>query len=128
MGGGCVGSAVQGAGEEISMKRWAKALFAPCPPFFRCEWVWWARREERALAHPTISALALQRAGKIPLQHGTRDGVGLLQVDAPVFQFVQRDPRIRHPAADRGSRQDHPKIRIQTFHLRSPIPRSAHFL
>src|SRR5258708_28748831 len=110
------------------MKRWAKALFAPCPPFFRCEWVWWARREERALAHPTISALALQRAGKVPLQHGARDGVGLLQVDAPIFQFVERDARIGHGAADIGSRRDHAEIAIQILHLRFAMARGAEFI
>src|SRR5260370_42459147 len=50
---------------------WAKALFAPCPPSFRCEWDWWARGAcHRAalradpLALPTLRSHVFSARGK----------------------------------------------------------------
>ena len=48
----------------------------------------WRARREAPL--PTLR-LRLQRAGEMPLQHGGGRGVGLLQIHAPVLQFVERD-------------------------------------
>src|SRR5216684_631937 len=86
---------------------------------------WWARRK-RAFAHPTISRL--QRAGKMPLQHRGWDRVGFLQVDAPVFQLVERYPCIGHRAAHVGSRRDHPEIAIQILYLRLAMARGTEFI
>ena len=58
----------------------------------------------------------------MPLQHGAGDGIGLLQVDAPIFQFVEWYPYIGHRAAHIGSRRDHAEITIQILHLRFAMP------
>src|SRR3984893_645687 len=79
-----------------------------------------------ALMVATVSRF--QRAGKMPLQHRARDGVGLLQVDAPIFQLVERYPRIGHRAAHIGSRRYHAEIAIQILHLRFAMARGTEFI
>src|ERR1700704_2320419 len=64
----------------------------------------------------------------MPLQHGAGDGVGLLQVDAPVFQLVERYPRIGHRAAHIGSRRDHAEIAIKILYLRFAMARRTEFV
>jgi len=44
-----------------------------------------ASRAGKATGPTRNLSLRLQRAGKVPLQHGTGEGVGFLQVDAPIF-------------------------------------------
>src|SRR5258705_9030449 len=71
---------------------------------------------------------ALRRPWKMPLQHGAGDSVGLLQIDAPVFQFVERYPRIGHRAAHVSSRRDHAEIAIQILHLGFAMARGTEFI
>src|SRR6202790_1889836 len=85
-----------------------------------------ASRRPVGFAHPTVSRF--QRAGKMPLQHRARDGVGLLQVDAPIFQLVERYPRIGHRAAHIGSRRYHAEIAIEILHLRLAMARGTEFI
>src|SRR5260370_15734167 len=61
----------------------------------------------------------------MPLQHGARQRIGFLQVDAPVFQLIERNPRIGHRAAHIGPRRDHAEIAIQILHLRFAMTRGA---
>ena len=73
-------------------------------------------------------ALCLQHAGKMPLQHRARHGVGLLQVDAPIFQLVERYADIGHRAAHIGSRRDHPEITVEILDLRFAVSRRTEFI
>ena len=77
-----------------------------------------------AFDHPAT----LQCRGKMPLQHRGGNGVGLLQIDAPVFEFVERYARIGHRAAHIGSRRDHAEIAIQILHLRFAMARGTEFI
>src|SRR5260370_212036 len=56
----------------------------------------------------------------MPLQHGRGNSIGFLQIDAPVFQFVERDPRVGDRAAHIGSWRAHSEIPSHIFHLPSP--------
>jgi len=79
--------------------------------------------QPRSLGRRKSLTLRLQCAGKMPLQHRARDRVGLLQIDAPVFQLVERYPRIGHRAAHVGARRGHAEIAIQILHLRFAMAR-----
>ena len=65
---------------------------------------------------------------KVPLQHGGGNRIGLLQVDAPVFQLVERDPHVGDGAAHIGPGRDHAEIAIQILHLRFAMPRGTEFI
>ncbi len=73
-------------------------------------------------------AFRLQHARIMPLQHRGRQRIGLLQVDAPVFQLVERDPNVGHRAAHIGSRRGHAEIAVQILHLRFAMARGAEFI
>src|SRR6058998_2374745 len=64
----------------------------------------------------------------MPLQYGARDRIGLLQIDAPVFQFVERDPHVGDGAAHIGSWRDHAEIAVQILHLRFAMARGTEFI
>jgi hypothetical protein len=57
----------------------------------------------------------------MPLQHGDRLRVGFLQIDAPVFQFVQRYTRVGYRAPYEGSRRDHTKVAVEILQLRFAV-------
>ena len=57
---------------------------------------------------------------------GTR--IGLLQIDAPVFQLVERDPHVGDRAAHIGSGRDHAEIAVQILHLRFAMARGTEFI
>jgi hypothetical protein len=78
--------------------------------------------------HDVHLPLRLQRAGKMPLQHRARDGVGLLQIDAPVFQLVEGYPRVGHRAPHIGSWRVHAEIAVQLLHLRFAMARGPEFI
>src|SRR2546425_1255925 len=61
----------------------------------------------------------------MPLEHGGRHRIGFLEIDAPVFQFVERDPHVRYGAAHIGSGRHHAEIAIQILHLRFAMPRGT---
>src|SRR3954468_24957162 len=61
----------------------------------------------------------------VPLQHRLRLGIGLLQIDAPVFQLVERNAYVGDGAADIGSRRDHAKVAVEILHLRFTAARGA---
>src|SRR5881394_2201609 len=65
-----------------------------------------------------VSAFGLQRLRKMPLQHRGGDGIGLLQIDAPIFQFVERNPFVGDRAAHIAARGNHTKVAVQILHLR----------
>jgi hypothetical protein len=44
--------------------------------------------------------------------------IGLLALNAPIFEFFERDRRSRHGATHIGAWPNHPKIPIQKLHLR----------
>ena len=71
------------------------------------------------------AALLLHLPRKMPLQHGDRLRVGLLQIDAPVFQLVERDAHLGDGAADIGSWRDHAKVAVEILHLRFTAARGA---
>src|SRR5436309_834795 len=75
-----------------------------------------------------ISALYLDGAGKMTLQHRDRNGVGFLQVDAPVFQFIKRYARVAHGTANIGSRRDHAEVAVQILYLRFAVTRRPEFI
>ena len=54
------------------------------------------------------------------LQHGLGARVGLLQVDAPVFQFLQRDRHAGHGAAHERARPHDAEIAVEELDLRFP--------
>ena len=97
----------------------------PCPKRMWTIMVGTARRAPLPTLRITRS---LQRAGKMPLQHGGRNRVGLLQVDAPVFQFVERNLHAGDRAAHIGARRDHAEIAIQILHLRFAMARGTEFI
>jgi hypothetical protein len=61
----------------------------------------------------------------MPLQHGGGLRVSLLQIDAPVFQFVEWDAGVGDGAADIGSGRDHTEIAVEILHLRFAAARGA---
>src|ERR1700761_7108695 len=79
------------------------------------------------LIRPTGSTL-LQRARKVSLKHSGRHAVGFLQIDAPVFQFVERNPCVRDGATHIGSRRDHAEIAVEILHLRFAMARGTEFI
>ena len=54
----------------------------------------------------------------LPLHRGGRTGVGLLPIDAPVAQFVERDRLAGDGATDEGSRPNDPKIAVDKLEFR----------
>ena len=71
----------------------------------------------RAPARPPQPAGAL--AGfALPLHRSRRIGVGLLPVDAPVAQFVERDRLAGDGAAHVRARTDNAKIAVEKFNFR----------
>jgi hypothetical protein len=59
------------------------------------------------------------------LQDRLRIGVGLLQFNAPVFEFLERDRCAGNGAAHEGSRANDTEIAIQVFDFRLPCHRRA---
>ena len=53
----------------------------------------------------------------MPLQHGLGRGIGLLQVDAPVFQLLERDRHAGHGAAHEGAGPHDAEIAVEIFDL-----------
>src|SRR2546423_3249365 len=70
-------------------------------------------------------ALLLHLTRIMPLQHGDGLRIGLLQIDAPVFQLVERDAGVGDGAADIGSGRDHAEIAVEILHLRFTAARGA---
>ena len=77
--------------------------------------------ELRALV---LAKVRLNSAGRLfralrlaPLQHRLRRGIGLLQIDAPVFELLERDRHAGHRAAHKGAGAHHAEIAIEVFHL-----------
>lgn len=52
------------------------------------------------------------------LQDGAWESVGLLQIDAPVLQFVEWNTSIGNSATDIGSWRNHPEIAVKVLHTR----------
>ena len=74
--------------------------------------------------NPALSlSLRFEHAGMMALQHGGRGGVGLLQVDAPVLQLVERDPDVGDGTTHKGAGRDHAEIAIEILHLRFAMAR-----
>ena len=61
----------------------------------------------------------------MPLQYRARHRVGLLPIDAPVFQFVERYARFGHRATNIGPRRNHAEIAVQILHLRFAMARGT---
>src|SRR3982074_3445335 len=64
----------------------------------------------------------------MPLQPRARDRVGLLPVDAPIFQFVERYPRFGHRATHIGPRRNHAEIAVQILHVGFAMARGTEFV
>ena len=79
--------------------------------------------EDRLGSNPASSARPESAAAA---RRGNR--IGFLQVDAPVFQLVERDPHVGDGAAHIGPGRDHAEIAIQILHLRFAIPRGTEFI
>jgi len=68
------------------------------------------------------------------LQDRFRRSVGLLQIDAPIFQFFQRNRGTRDGAADECARAHHAKFAVEVFDFgltgrwRGSIEPIEHFL
>src|SRR5262249_19127459 len=82
---------------------------------------WW-RPHFRGVGPATTAASPLLPAGAgrlaaETLQHRLRAGIGLLQVDAPVFQLLERDCDAGDGAAHEGARPHHAKVAIEIFEL-----------
>ena len=60
----------------------------------------------------------------IALQNSLRRGIGLLQFDAPVLEFLERDGDARHGAADESPRLHHAEIAVEVFHLGFAVHRN----
>ena len=54
----------------------------------------------------------------MPLQDRLGRNICLLALDAPVFQFLDRDRRASHRAAYEAAGAHHAEIAIEIFHLR----------
>src|SRR5437879_3471437 len=74
---------------------------------------------------PRCLRLLLHLTRIMPLQHGDRLRIGLLQVDAPVFQLVERDAGVGDGAADIGAGRDHAEIAVEILHLCFAAARGA---
>src|SRR5882757_4381387 len=66
---------------------------------------------------------SLLRLGLQPLQHDLGRGVGLLQIDAPVFQFFERDRHAGDRATHEGAGPGDAEIAIEVFDLGLAIHR-----
>ena len=53
----------------------------------------------------------------MPLQHGFRIDVGLLQVNASIFQLFERDRQAGHRATHEGTRPHDAKVAVEIFDL-----------
>jgi hypothetical protein len=62
------------------------------------------------------------------LQDGGRRCIGFLQIDAPIFQLVERYPHIGDRATNKGSGRDHTEITVEILHLRFAMARGAEFV
>jgi hypothetical protein len=62
------------------------------------------------------------------LQDCARESVSLLQVDAPVFQLVERNVSVGDGATNKGSRRDHPEIAVEILHPRFALAGIAEFI
>src|ERR1700730_10282161 len=96
----------------------------------RCCWNGWRRRGKRTTGEgggparknepPRLSPFVRRpppRSGEMPLQHGFRIDVGLLQVNAPIFQLFERDRQAGHRATHEGTRPHDAKIAVKVFDL-----------
>ena len=63
------------------------------------------------------AALATCAAAAAPLQHRLRRGIGLLQVDAPVFELLERDRHAGDRAAHEGAGPHDAEIAVEIFDL-----------
>jgi hypothetical protein len=64
----------------------------------------------------------------VALQDRARESVGFLQVDAPVFQFVEWNASVGDTATDVGSWRNHPEIAIEILHARFALTGLAKFI
>jgi len=51
----------------------------------------------------------------VALDHRLGRGVGLLQVDAPIFEFLDRDGLAGDRAAHKGAGLDHAEVAVEEF-------------
>src|SRR5687767_14684855 len=63
----------------------------------------------------SLSAALRPRRHAEALQHGLRRDVGLLALDAPVFELVDRDRLAGDGAAHVGARPDDTDVRVEIF-------------
>src|SRR6516162_2042430 len=56
--------------------------------------------------------------GEMPLQHRLGRGIGLLQIDTPVFELLERNRSAGDGATHEGARPHHAKVAVEIFHLR----------
>src|ERR1700730_1535565 len=54
----------------------------------------------------------------LPLEHGIGPGIGLLALDAPVLELLERDRHAGDRAAHIGARPHHAEIAIELLDLR----------
>src|SRR6516165_2856246 len=108
-----------------SRLRWKSAMMEGCASSWRNGCSAHARRNSARAASCRALSLLFQRARKMPLQNGARYRIGLLQVDAPIFQLIERDPRIGHRAAHIGSRRDDAEIAVEILDLCFAVARGA---
>ena len=73
-------------------------------------------------------ALGLDRAGIMPLQDGFRRRIGFLQIDAPVFQLIERNVFAGHGAAHIGAGLDNAKIAVQIFDFGFAVSGRSEFI
>src|SRR5262249_2714043 len=94
----------------------------------RCCWSGWRRRAgrttgeagEAAREHePETGIVCRLPSGvlEMSLQHGFRIDVGLLQVDAPIFQLFERDRQASYRAAHEGTRPHDAKVAVEILDL-----------
>jgi hypothetical protein len=83
------------------------------------------KRFTTGIGAPRLVAAATASAGRealavlaLPLHRGRQIGVGLLPVDAPVAQFVERDRLGGDGAAHVGAGTDDAKIAVKKFKFR----------
>src|SRR5579863_7271511 len=78
-------------------------------------WCWCPRSAAPAAGN---GALLLMQIGRgVALHHRFGRHVGLLQVDAPVTQFLERDFSARHGTADERAGANDAKIAVEIFDL-----------
>jgi hypothetical protein len=91
----------------------------PCSPR-RCLGGFTVATYRRSFGVATLPPFLGKSLGMQTLQHRLRIRIGLLQLNAPIFQFLQRNRYAGHRATYKGSRPHNAEIAVEIFNFCLP--------